>query len=497
MNALPLEIYTADQVRALDRAASAALGEPTYTLMLRAGEAAFALLRRVWPSARRVVVVCGPGNNGGDGYVLARLAREAHLDVVALTTVDTAGLKGDARRAHDEYLGAAGVVEPWREARLVGADVIVDAMFGTGLSRPLDAQAITRIDAMNASGAPILALDIPSGLHADTGAVLGAAVEADHTISFVGLKLGLYLGEGPDHVGAVACDQLGAPAEVLSSIAPSARRIDERELARLLPRRRRTTHKGAQGKVLIVGGGLGMAGAARMAGEAALRVGAGLVTVATRPENVAAVVAARPELICRAVQSAEADLQPLLAQADVVALGPGLGQDDWAQEVFAAAIGAGKSLVIDADGLNLLARNPQRGECWVLTPHPGEAARLLNAETSAIQRDRLGSVRALSERYGGVAVLKGAGTLVQIPGELTLICDRGNPGMATPGMGDVLTGVIAGLAAQIGEAPKAAALGVLVHAMAGDLAAARGERGMIATDLFMHLQQCVNPAPHT
>ena len=402
-------------------------------------------------------------------------------------------LEGDAHRAFQEFSQAGGEVGAWSEGCLSGADVVVDAIFGIGLSRALERATGRQIEAINACGAPVFALDIPSGLHADTGRTLGPAIIAERTLTFIGLKIGLYLGVGPDHAGVVAFDALDTPTEVRASIEGVATRIDDVELHALLPRRRRTTHKGAQGRLLIIGGGRGMAGAARLAGEAALRVGAGLVTVATHPENVAAIVSARPELICRGIEHA-GELKALIERADVLAVGPGLGQDEWARTLFGQAAASGSPAVVDADALNLLAERPRQATNWVLTPHPGEAARLLGRTTAQIQEDRLGAARALVERFGGIVVLKGAGTLVATADALPGVCDRGNPGMASAGMGDVLTGVIAGIAAQTGRLADAARVGVLVHATAGDLAAQRGERGLIATDLFEHLQTCVNPS---
>lgn len=236
-----------------------------------------------------------------------------------------------------------------------------------------------------------------------------------------------------------------------------------------------------------------MPGAVRLAAEAALRVGAGLVTVATRPENLAAVIGNRPEIICHGVES-EATARPLMAAADVVAIGPGMGQSDWSRGLLEAALASGKPLVVDADALNLLAQSPWRGAQWVLTPHPGEAGRLLGCTAAAIQADRLAAVRSLAERYGGVILLKGAGTLVRGASGQAWVCDAGNPGMATAGMGDVLTGVIAGVAAQCRDLELAAVAGAWVHAQAGDLAAASGVRGLLASDVLAQLRACVNPA---
>jgi NAD(P)H-hydrate epimerase len=491
MPSLPLAVYTAAQVRALDRHAIESLGIPGYTLMTSAGEAALTTLRSYWPAAQRVVVLCGPGNNGGDGYVLARLARERRLDVKVITFADPDSLRGDAQRAWQDFIAAGGTTSTWSDDCLEHSEVVVDAIFGIGVTRDVDAVMARRFQIINDQHVPVLALDIPSGLHPDTGRVLGAAVHAERTLSFLGLKIGFYLGEGPNYTGTVMFDSLNVPETDLP-VDASATRIGEDALARLLPRRRRTTHKGQQGHVLVIGGGVGMAGAARLAGEAALRVGAGLVTVATRPENVAAIISDRPELICRGIESVQ-DIEALLDRTDVLAIGPGLGQDAWAIGLVEAALQRRKPSVFDADALNLLAQSPTVCDNRILTPHPGEAGRLIGKSAGEIQQDRLSAAQAIVARYGGVVVLKGAGTLVVQKGALPFICDQGNPGMASPGMGDVLTGVIAGIAAQTADLAGAARTGVLVHAMAGDMAARRGERGLLATDLFTYLPTCVNP----
>lgn len=492
MSTLPVAVHTAAQVRALDRHAIDELHISSYALMTRAGEAALGALRSCWPSVQRVAVVCGPGNNGGDGYVLARLARAQRLEVVAISLHEPGRLEGDARRAHDDFVAAGGTVGAWRADCLHGADVVVDAIFGVGLSRPIAGVAAQAVAAINGCAAHVLALDIPSGLHADTGEILGTAVHAERTLTFLGLKLGFYLGEGPNCVGVIMFDGLELPAQAFAHADAAAALIDEAAIAELLPRRRRTAHKGQQGSVLVIGGNIGMAGAARMTGEAALRAGAGLVTVATRSENVAAVVGARPELMCRGVSRAD-ELTDLIEHADVIALGPGLGKDDWARAMFETALGSDRRAVVDADALTLLAQSPRTNANWILTPHPGEAARLLGKTATEVQRDRLGAAREIAARYGGVVVLKGAGTLVVSDDGLPAICDRGNPGMASAGMGDVLTGVIAGIVAQKAELAAAARVGVLVHALAGDMAARRGERGLLATDLLAYLPTCVNP----
>lgn len=492
MASLPLNIHSVAQVRALDTEAMNALDLSAFTLMQRAGEAAFTALRSGWPMATRIVVVCGFGNNAGDGYVVASLARASRMDVKVIALCDPAELSGAASQAWQIFKQAGGTTQQWDVDILQHAEVIVDAIFGTGLSRTLDTTLQTQIVEINDSGKPVLALDVPSGLNADSGAVMGAAIEAHRTITFVGLKQGFYLGEGPNYIGHLLFDDLDIPPAVAARIDHVAQRLDSHAINVALPRRARTTHKAQQGHVLIVGGGLGMPGAVRLAGEACLRVGAGLVTVATRPEHIDALAAGRPELMCLGVTSA-ADLKQRLADATIIAVGPGLGRDEWAQAVFNIVMKSDKPMVVDADALNLLAQLPTSRSNWILTPHPGEAGRLLKTTTAQVQSHRMESARDIVDQYGGVVVLKGAGTIVRNHHDVPGVCDRGNPGMAVPGMGDVLTGIIAGIAAQCGDLSLAARAGVYVHAVAGDMAARHGERGILASDLFAHLISCVNP----
>lgn len=495
---LPVSLYSAAQVRALDAYAIHELNVPGYTLMKRAGEAALRYLRTRWPTCHRIVVVCGGGNNGGDGYVLARFAQAAGLTVTVLAATPPESLRGDARQAHADWKASGGRVRPFESALLLDGEVIVDALLGTGLREPVRADAARVIDALNAASRPIFALDVPSGLDSDTGEPQGAAVRAECTVTFVGLKTGLFVGRGPEHAGTVFFDDLEVSVpEQRPEFAPRLERIVEAEITAALPRRARTAHKGDFGRVLVVGGGPGMPGAIRLAGEAALRVGAGLVTVAAAPENAAGIVAGRPELICLPLHDA-GGLAEAMERADVIAVGPGLGRSRWAESVLAAVLRASQPLVVDADALNLIAEQAQgstesrRRADWILTPHPGEAARLLGVSTGDVQHDRLKALEALADRYGGTIVLKGAGTLVGARGRIPGLCERGNPGMATAGMGDVLTGATAGVLAQCGDPWTAARVAVLVHAMAGDVAARGGERGLLASDVARELRTAVN-----
>ena len=490
MDQLPAEVYSAASVRAMDRHAIEQAGIAGYTLMQRAGSAAFDTLRRCWPGVSRIAVLCGAGNNAGDGYVLARRARAAGLDVRVAALTEPRRLRGDAAQAHADFAADGGQAGADDAITLDGAELVVDALLGTGIDRPVDGAYRACIERTNGTGLPVFALDIPSGLDADTGMPQGVAMRATRTLAFIALKSGHYLGFAPDYVGLLELAGLDIPAGILEAETPVLMRIDGCLAAAALPPRRRTAHKGEHGRVLVVGG-FAMAGAARLAGEAALRTGAGLVTIATSRENAGPIVAARPELIVTAATSGN-DLARLLAAADAVAIGPGLGSGRPARRTFDAAADAGRPLVVDADALSLLAAEPRRREHWILTPHPGEAARLLGTDAAVVQRDRHEATRAIAERFGGICVLKGAHTLVQGPGALPRVCDRGNPGMATAGSGDVLTGVIAALLAGGCEPLLAASAGVFLHAEAGDRAARAGMRGLIAGDLIGQLQGVVN-----
>lgn len=492
MDPLPTTIYDAEGVRALDACAIERQGIPGYTLMCRAGAALLDTIEGDFASCNRLLVVCGAGNNAGDGYVLARLAREEGYHVIVTALVPPSSLGGDAARACEDFRAAGREVVEWDAGLLDEADLVVDAILGTGLTRDVSGRFAEVVDTINEADLPVLAVDIPSGLDADDGRIRGTAVHADATATFVGLKAGLVTGSGPELCGRLRFAGLELPAACASAAVPVLRRLSADTLAELLPPRQRASHKGLFGHLLIIGGSPGMSGAVRLAGEAALRSGAGLVTIATHPAHAAVVTSGRPELMCRGVGQPE-DLEALVARATHLALGPGLGTGEWGRAMFAAALATGLPAVLDADALNLLAEAPTRNGDWILTPHPGEAGRLLQTGTGEVQADRMAAARDISERYGGVAVLKGAGTLIAAGDEPPAICTDGNPGMASPGMGDVLTGIVGALRAQ-GLAPrKAAEAGVLVHALAGDAAAREGERGLMAGDLIAGIRTWVNP----
>ncbi|CAA9890155.1 putative carbohydrate kinase [Candidatus Methylobacter favarea] len=487
MHPLPVKLYRAEQVKELDRIAIQDCGIPGYVLMSRAGHEVFQCARYGWPEARSVAVFCGSGNNAGDGYIAARLAVEAGLKVAVYTLSAPEKLGGDALTAYHQYREVNGTVIPFQADQAIDADVIIDALLGSGLDRPVTGLYAQAIDIINKHKASVVAVDIPTGLNPDTGTVMGCAVETDCTVTFIGLKQGLFTGFAADYCGKISYSSLEVPDDVFEKVPSAARRIVKKPL----PRRSRCAHKGNYGHVLIIGGERGYSGAVRLAGEAALRTGAGLASLATRSEHSGILNSSRAELMCHGIETA-GQLTGLLEKATVIAAGPGLGQSDWAKELFSAAIKSRKPLVIDADGLNLLANSSVKKTDWILTPHPGEAARLLKCSTAKIQQDRFSAVSALQAKYGGIAVLKGAGTLIASDDE-TAVSATGNPGMASGGMGDVLSGVIAGLLAQGFSLKDAAEQGVYIHGEAADLAAEKnGERGLLASDLMPFLRQLMN-----
>ncbi|MBF7730987.1 NAD(P)H-hydrate dehydratase [Pseudomonas sp. N040] len=482
---LPLQIYSAAQVRELDAQLIAA-GTPGHELMQRAAHACWRALRQRWPEAGAISVLAGRGNNAGDGYLVAALARRAGWQVQLLAVGEPQQLQGDAAQACAEAQAAGVTVQPWSECATLRG-VVVDALLGTGLQGAVREPYAQAIRLLNASGLPVLAVDIPSGLCADTGCELGVAVRASLTVTFIGLKLGLFTGSGPDRVGALQFAELQADSALRARVPAMAQRLAAASLQPLAPRSR-TAHKGQLGHLLVVGGDRGLAGAALLAAESALRAGAGLVSLATRAEHVLAALARQPELMCVAVASAN-QLRPLLAAAAVLVVGPGLGQAAWGRSLLSALANSRLPQVWDADALNLLASGAVRLPAGsVITPHPGEAARLLGCAASAVQADRPAAARALAQRYQAVVVLKGAGTLLASPDGQLAVCSNGHPAMAGAGFGDVLAGLIGALMAQGLPAFAAARLAVWLHARAGEQLAPLG-RGLAASDLLPVIRQ--------
>ena len=486
MQKLPEKLYLAAQVREMDRMAIEEYAIPGIDLMRKAGQVVFDLIKKHFPSSE-LVIFCGAGNNAGDGYVVAQLAILAGFEVKVYYLARPEALKGDAQLAYQDFIQAGGIAIAFNNTVRITHCLVIDAILGTGLSREVSgvyAEAISRI---NESDCSVISVDIPSGLNADTGCVMGNAVKAQWTVSFIGLKQGMFTGFAAEHCGQIAYSSLDVPEKILQTFTCASRLISQP----LLAKRHRCAHKGSQGHVLLIGGEAGFSGAIRLAAEAALRIGAGLVSVATRSSHAGYINMARPELMCHGIEDAD-ELMPLLDKATTVVIGPGLGQSEWAEDLFERVIESDLPLVVDADGLNLLAKTPVSRDNWVLTPHPGEAARLLNCTTDEIAKDRFAAVSQLQENFAGVVVLKGAGTLLANTEEI-MLSTTGNPGMASGGMGDVLAGMVAGLLAQKLSLSQAATTAVFLHGEAADLAAARdGERGLLASDLMPFIKQLIN-----
>jgi len=482
------------QIRDLERRAIAALDGDGFALMQRAALAAWKHARIHFPAARRWLVCCGTGNNGGDGYLFARHAALAGVRVSVVRT--GAPATPDATRAADACSVAGVPIRDFESFEPAIADLVIDAILGIGLGDAPRGHAASLIDAINAHGAPVFALDVPSGLDADLGSTAGSCVNATRTLTFIAQKPGLWTGAGRRVAGSVALVDLDAgviadgDAESTTLLCGTA--------ADALTARPIDDHKGRRGRVLLIGGDHGMGGAIALAGEACARVGAGVTVIVTRREHVAALLARRPELLVFGEDESNVELsQPVaatLARADVVAIGPGLAQGAWGRRWMERVIGVEAPRVFDADALNLLSVDRVRLRANdVITPHPGEAARLLGCTTADVERDRAGAARGLVAAFGATTVLKGAGTLIADPSGRLAVSPHAVPALATGGSGDVLTGLIAGMLAQGLDAWDAACTAVLAHAECGLRASAlHGARGVLAGDLAAQLPAVLN-----
>jgi NAD(P)H-hydrate epimerase len=500
-----MRLCSAAEMRAIDRAAIEGHGVPGMALMERAGAAVARTARALLAPEGRAVVVCGGGNNGGDGWVAARLLREAGRDARVVALVAPARLAGDAARACAAAVDAGvayGVLDEAAALSAVAAgpgDVVVDAVFGTGLSRAPEgvfAAAIERVNALRAGGARVLAVDVPSGLSADTGHPLGVCVRADATVTFALQKRGLVLYPGAELAGEVAVAEIGIPPAAASSVPVTCELLCARDALALVPPRRRDAHKGDAGRVLVIAGSPGKTGAAHLALAGALRGGAGLVTLAARAAVLPFALAGRPEAMSFALEGhgplAAADRPALLDAArgvDAIVAGPGIPRGPGTARLLRDVLAhAPTPAVLDADALNALADEPALLGNWpspvVLTPHPGEMARMCGISIAEVQADRIEVARSRAEAWGCTVVLKGARTVVASPGRPASVVATGNPGLATGGTGDVLAGLVGALLAGGLEPHDAARVAAWVHGRAGDLAAeVHGERGLVASDV--------------
>jgi hydroxyethylthiazole kinase-like uncharacterized protein yjeF len=511
-------VVTSKEMRVLDRLTIEKYRVPSLALMENAGAAiALALLKRFGKAAKGgVLVVCGKGNNGGDGLVVARHLKKKSIPCAVVLLAQKEDLAPDAAENFRAYLKIKGTIFEARENSLAllarhlkGKKLVVDAILGTGLKEEVRGAYAEAIALINSSGLPVVAADVPSGLDSDTGRPLGAAIKAEMTVALGYPKLGEVIQPGLSYVGELVVADIGIHPDAVKEVAPSTELLEDEEIGRLVPAREPDSHKGTYGHLLAVAGSRGKTGAAILACRAAMRVGAGLVTLAAARSLNDIFAGALVEVMTEPLRDNAQDemdevgtltdheWRRILEKKSAVLFGPGVGVNDSARSGFWWLL---KNLdvpfVIDADGLNLLAGDIERlggaRQPPVLTPHPGEMARLIGGDTAAVNHDRAGVARAVAGRYRCYVVLKGARTVIATPAGRVFINPTGNPGMASGGMGDVLAGILAGLLAQGFAVEDALRLGVFLHGFAGDrVAALKGEMGLIASDVIGALPECL------
>lgn len=489
---LAQKLYTADEVRLHEHRAANAHSIDMYTLMQRAGSAVYKHSVSLFPSAVHYLILVGAGNNAGDGYVVALNALKAGKNVQVSAVNPTKELKGDAKRAQQAWFSAGGSVNAFHPEHMENAQIIIDGLLGSGLKGTVTDEFKRIIKCVNSSNNPILSIDIPSGLDANTGGPNELCIQATATVTFIGVKQGLVTGAGKQACGQLIFDDLGV-GKAFAEIAHSSATMLTLEHCKGLTPRALNSHKGNYGRLLCIGSTRGMSGAIRMCSEAALRTGAGLVKVYTHKDSIAQICMGRPELMVTSEGLNEA-----LMWASCIVIGPGLGQNDWSRqtydEVMAYCQQHPKPVVIDADALTLHAQsnNVQPLAQCVVTPHSAEAGRLLGLTATKVETDRFFAARSCATRYFATCILKGPGSIVD-NGQHAQICSHGNPGMASGGMGDVLAGVVGSLLCQGLDAQAASAYAVSIHAKAGDIVAQEfGQRGLLAGDLFTPLRRLIN-----
>ncbi|HVU04051.1 MAG TPA: NAD(P)H-hydrate dehydratase [Polyangiaceae bacterium] len=492
-------ILSREQIRDFDRHAIEVCSVPSLLLMENAGRGAAELVHaRLADHPGRVFVVCGPGNNGGDGFVVARLLAARGADVRVALVASPARLSGDAKTNHAAWVGVGGDVLVVGEAdlerleeELSRAAILVDALFGTGLDRPVSGHFASVIDRVNRAPAWRIALDVPSGMDANTGGAQGAIVRADETVTFAHLKLGLATSAGAERAGPTTVVDIGVPS-LAAQVGSSARFLEAPDVASWIGERPLATHKGAAGRVVIVGGSAGKTGAALLSARGSLRAGAGLVTIAAFPDTARLLDARVLEEMTARIdeQAIEASLDGILDAADAVVVGPGMGLDARARTVAEHVVLRHEgTLVVDADGLShfsgrLAEMSGAKGKL-ILTPHPGELGRLLGITAAEVEADRFGAVRTAVAQSGAVVLLKGARTVVGSPDGLPVVNSTGSPVLATAGSGDVLSGVLGALAAALGDPVRAACAAACIHGLAGESWEKRSgvDRGLVAHEI--------------
>ena len=514
VSTLPSKLYLAEQIKQNESDCAHSVGVDMYQLMEKAGHSVFDCILARFPRAQHILVIAGRGNNGGDAYVVARLARQSGMNVTLLAKGKGAGLGADATVAKQSFISAGGTIldlqEHWQHIESLEVDLIVDGLIGIGLHQELDAFTTNVVMAINTNKAAVISIDVPSGLDSDTGVQQQYSVVANYTVSFIALKPGFFTADGPDCIGQLIYSDLGLRKAFENKVSSTISLIHRNSIT-AIPARQKNSHKGSYGNVLVIAGSSSMAGAAFMAGKAALRCGVGKVHVICEVGNESIITQLCPELMVCGVTGDEFNsiLQSRLDTADCVLIGPGLGQSSWAQQVMTDLLScdliASKPVVFDADAINFISQKLRDGnqfvidvmakkdKPWVFTPHPLEAARILATTVPEIEKDRLLAVTHLVKKLNSAVVLKGSGSIVGSDfGDLYRSVNlSGNPSMATAGMGDVLSGVIAASFTAWGLSKKSLQkkleLAVYLHGLAGDFTANEAKIGMIATDVIESL----------
>tara|TARA_B100001559_G_scaffold48529_1_gene36952 strand:- start:310 stop:1824 length:1515 start_codon:yes stop_codon:yes gene_type:complete len=498
-----MKLYTASETRKIDNLAIKEKGISGYSLMQMAAEFTLDVILREFSPVEELIIFCSKGKNSGDGFLLGSFAKEFGLEVTIVMSNTSNVIKGVSRKAFEEMKDAKVKIistKSVEKLKVSNKTVIVDALIGTGLKGNLRKNIKESILALNKLGVklPVLSLDIPSGVNPDTGDADDIAVYADITASFVAQKRGCFTSVGKKFSGEIIYSDLEIPKNLFSKITSTSYVVDYEDSISKVVYREQDAHKGHFGNVVIVGGDRGLGGAGLLSSRAAVYSGAGLTSLVTRPEHVSASLVSCPEVMVKGVDSGQ-DIEEHLVKPDVIAIGPGLGQSAWSeqmiQRVFWEAEKRDVSVIMDADALNLLTKlklSSNLPKRLILTPHPGEAARLLNTSVAVIESNRFSAAAKIQKKFNATVVLKGSGTVICHKSGGTQkwgICDSGNPGMATGGMGDVLTGIIAGLLAQGLTLKEAAEAGVDLHAKAADQASLEfGEAGLTSSDVINELK---------
>jgi NAD(P)H-hydrate epimerase len=491
-------VYKVNQLQRYEADAAQVIGISLWALMQRAGANVFQQILDKFPDARELKIICGKGNNGGDGYIIAALAHQAGLSVTVVVNGTRASIVGNAQQALNQLDELQVNVTFFQDVELIQhaikrfrGDLLVDCLFGIGFNEPLASPYVQLITEINKAQCPRVSVDVPSGLNADLGTVSTVAVEATLTVTLIAYKQGLLSGQAANYVGNLQLETLGTN-QALAQLTKAVVFFQNAQNLPVVIKRQPCSHKGHVGLLLAVGGNHAYTGAICLAAEAALRSGASLVSVCCHEMSRTTLLTRRPELMIAANSAKALSRSSTIEKAKSIILGPGLGQDSWSLALFDFVMQLPQPKIIDADALRLLAKKPIKNNQWVLTPHPGEAADLLACSIAEIEADRFSAVKKIALQYGGVCVLKGAGTLIS-NGKITWVNSTGNPGMASGGMGDVLSGIIGALILQTSDILSAARLGVYIHGLAADIITQKyGQIGLLASDLSPEIQRLIN-----